>query len=78
MIRAIQLTDASGNTASNNRKRLLDSNPWSLSAGVGTGNDRAFGRPFESHIYRQLLAEFVVDTNPSFSVIESRSFRSLL
>ncbi|RPB08133.1 hypothetical protein P167DRAFT_596939, partial [Morchella conica CCBAS932] len=28
--------------------------------------------------YRRLLAEFIVDTNSPFSILESKSFRSLL
>jgi len=58
------------------RKRtseVTDVTPWTLSGGA-----RAPGQSFDYHVFRKLLVCFIVNTNSSFNITMSQSFRDLL
>jgi len=52
--------------------------PFTLARSAGLGGARAPGQLFNAKEYRKLMAIMVIETNSSFSLVESNAFRTLM
>jgi len=52
--------------------------PFTLSRGTGLGGARALGQIFNIKQYRKLMAIMVIETNSSFTLVESNALRTLM
>jgi len=63
-------------TASLGRRSRIS--PFTLARGIRLGGARAPGQLFNAKEYRKLMAIMVIETNYSFSLVESNAFRTLM
>ena len=68
-----QYLGAMGVTKRKQTSEVTDVTPWTLSGGARTP-----GQSFDYQVFRKLLVVFIVNTNSSFNLTMSQSFRDLL